>query len=307
MLRAMFRLFPYLAKLWGVAGRVDVMHILANSGWAWHLFVTPAVVIGRLRGTAVIVNYHGGSADTFFANAPGHVLRMLTSTSMRVVPSAFLLRIFAKYGLSAEVIPNTIDLRRFVPAPTRAFGQAPHLIVTRNLEPVYDVATAIRAFARIRASFPEAQLTIAGSGPEHSRLQALVAEFGLDASVRFSGRIDNADIPQLYASADCLINPSTVDNMPISILEAFASGVPVVSTCAGGVPDMLEDGVSGMLAPIGDDAAMAEKVLTILETPSLAARLRSGGLTESEKYGWATVQSQWLSAYRQAAKLGTNP
>ncbi|WP_300452748.1 glycosyltransferase family 4 protein [Accumulibacter sp.] len=300
ILRAGFRLLPYLRHLWQAAGRARVMHILANSGWAWHLIAAPAIVIARLRHTPVIVNYRGGNADTFFAGAPRHVLRLLGQATIRVTPSAFLHRVFSRYGLAAEVIPNIVDLSRFSPAPARPFGDAPHLVVTRNLEPIYDIPTAIRAFARIRPVYPHARLTVAGSGPELPRLQALVAELGLQDAVRFAGRIDNAHIPRLYASADCLLNPSTVDNMPISILEAFASGVPVVSSDAGGIPDLVENGVSGLLVPIGDDAAMARELLRVLQDGALADCLRQAGLAQAERYAWPRVRTQWLAAYRQA-------
>lgn len=303
VLRAMVRTLPYAVRLWRACGRADVVHVLANSGWAWHLFAAPAIAIAKLRGVATIVNYHGGNADSFFAHAPRYVLKMLASVSLRVMPSVFLLRVSAKYGLQAEVIPNIVDLSRFTPSTPGKGELSPHLVVTRNLEAIYGIDMAIRAFARIRQSFATAQLTIAGSGPDQARLQALVCEIGLDSSVRFSGRIDNADIPRLYASATCLINPSTVDNMPISILEAFACGVPVVSTCAGGIPDMLKDGVSGLLVPVGDDAAMAEKVLCILQSPALAEQLRQAGLEEAQKYSWPQVRAQWLNAYRRAAAM----
>ena len=85
-LRAAFRLLPYLYRLWSAAGRVQVMHILANSGWAWHLFATPAAWIGRARGVGVIINYRGGNADRFFSSAPGHVLATLAKADTRVTP-----------------------------------------------------------------------------------------------------------------------------------------------------------------------------------------------------------------------------
>lgn len=302
VLRALFRLLPYLARLWSVAGRVQVMHILANSGWAWHLFAAPAVWIGRARGVAVVVNYRGGNADTFFASAPRHVLRTLRMASLCVTPSAFLQRVFARYGLTAEIVPNIIDLSRFHPAQPRDFGLAPHLIVTRNLEPIYDIPTAIRAFARVRDTMPGARLTVAGTGPERERLQALCTELGVADAVRFAGRIDNADIPALYASADCMLNSSTVDNMPISILEAFASAVPVVSTAAGGIPDLVEDGVSARLVAIGDAEAMAAEVLHVLGDPALAASMRAAGRAAAETYAWPTVREQWLAVYRRLAR-----
>lgn len=301
VVRAGFRLLPYLFRLWSAASRAEVMHILANSGWAWHLLAAPAVVIGRARRVAVIVNYHGGNADRFFASAPWHVFYLLKKTDLRVTPSAFLLQIFAQHGVEAEVIPNIIDLSRFAPVAQRAFGNAPHLIVTRNLEPIYDIPTAIRAFARIRMIFPQARLTVAGSGPEQGRLQALVAEQGLASCVAFPGRIANADIPALYQSADCLLNPSTVDNMPISLLEAFASGVPVVSTDAGGIPDLAKHGVSAWLTPVGDDVAMADAAIRVLREPDLAEKLRQAGLNEASKYAWPQVRMLWLEAYNRVA------
>lgn len=301
VLRALFRLLPYLAALWSVAGRVQVMHILANSGWAWHLFAAPAVWIGRIRGVSVIVNYRGGNADTFFAAAPRHVLATLRMASERVTPSGFLQCVFARHGLNAVIVPNIIDLSRFSPAPVRDFGEAPHLIVTRNLEPIYDIPTAVRAFERVRNVLPGARLTVAGTGPELGRLQALTRELGIEAAVHFVGRIDNADIPALYASADCMLNPSTVDNMPISILEAFASGVPVISTDAGGIPDMVEDGVSARLVPIGNAERMAAEALHVLTEPTRAASMRAAGIEEAARYAWPTVRDQWFDLYRRVA------
>lgn len=305
VLRAMFRLVPYVARLWRAAGRVHVMHVLANSGWAWHLFVMPAVVIARLRAVPVIVNYRGGNADAFFSNDVGLALRMLAQVSLRVTPSVFLQRVFARHGLSAEVIPNIIDLSRFKPMRPRSFGDSPHIVVTRNLEPIYDIPTAIRAFALVKNLYSGATMTVAGSGPELANLQALVSTLRLNDAIRFSGRIDNAHIPALYASADCMINSSTVDNMPISILEAFASGVPVVSTRAGGIPDMVEHGVSGLLVPVGDDKAMAREMLRVLQYPEIAAGLRQAGLAEAEKYAWPQVRAKWLDAYIRSATPGS--
>ena len=138
------------------------------------MFVTPAMIIARMRAVPVIVNYRGGNADSFFSKDSGFVLRMLAQVSMRVTPSVFLQRVFARHGLSAEVIPNIIDLSRFKPKLPRSFGDSPHIVVTRNLEPIYDIPTAIRAFAVIKKSFAGAKMTVAGSGPELAKLQSRV-------------------------------------------------------------------------------------------------------------------------------------
>ncbi len=301
ILRAGFRLAPYCVRLWRAAGRSQVIHVFANSGWAWHMFATPALLVARLRGVAVIVNYRGGHADSFLARAPGHVLRLLRFATLRVTPSRFLQRVFSKYGLEAEVVPNIIDLTRFEPVRPRDFGNAPHIVVARNLEPIYDIATAINALVHVRRCFADATLTVAGSGPELERLQALVAQLDLEGAVHFSGRLENSAMPQLYALADCVVNPSTVDNMPISLLEAFASGLPVVSTDAGGIPEILAHDVSGLLVPVGDSEGMGRAVCRVLQDRALAARLSAAGRAEAEKYAWPRVRTLWLDAYRRAA------
>ncbi len=300
-LRAAFRLVRYLFALWGGIGQAQVVHLFANSGWSWHLLAMPAIVVARLRGVGIIVNYRGGLADEFLSRTPRHVHRMLAGVAMRVTPSTYLQEVFARHGLDAEVVPNIIDLTRFGPAAERSPGAGPHLIVTRNLEAIYDIPTALRAFAAVRARHPAATLTVAGSGPERAALDKLVAELRLSEAVSFSGRIDNSRIASLYASADCMLNPSTVDNMPISILEALACGVPVVSTRAGGIPHLVRDGVTALLVPVGDHEAMAEAALRVLGDAGQAAALRSAGLAEAGRYAWPRIRLQWQGAYRRAA------
>lgn len=305
--RALFRLLPYLAGLWTATGRAEVVHVFANSGWAWHLLAAPAVLIARWRRTPVIVNYRGGQADEFLSRAPSFVKRTLSAASLLVTPSTFLQRVFARHGLTATIVPNIIDLARFSPRPLRRQPADPHLIVTRNLEPLYDIPNALRAFALIRRVHPGARLTVAGSGPELAALRSLARELGIDAAVTFSGRIDNADIPALYAGADLMLNPTTADNMPISILEALACGVPVVSTDAGGIPDLVQHGRTALLVPVGDSDALAQAALRVLGDPTLAARLHEQGLSQAAGYTWPRVSAQWLKAYRQVMKGGARP
>ena len=312
VLRAGLRLLPYLRQLWQATARADVVHVLANSGWAWHVFAAPAIAVARLQRVGVIVHYHGGQADAFFTQAPGWVRRMLAGASLRVIPSPFLQRVFARLGLVSEVIPNSVDLSLFAPqaaalpvnvppADGRPSNAPVHLVVTRNLEAIYDIPTALRTFAQVRQQVPSARLTVAGSGPELERLQALAQQLQVAPAVVFTGRLANADMAALLRSATCLLNPSRVDNMPVSVLEAFACGVPVVSTRAGGIPDMLQDGVTGLLADVGDDAALAAQVLRVLGDAGLAASLREAGLAEAQKYSWPRVKALWLRAYCRAA------
>lgn len=304
VLRAFFRLIPYLMELWRAAGKNQLFHVFANSGWAWHLFAAPAVAIAHLRGIPIIVNYRGGNADPFLASAPGYVSRMLRGVAAVVTPSGFLRDVFAKYDIPTTIIANIIDLTRFKQRETGFGVHAPHLIVARNFENIYDIPTAIRAFAGVYKRFPDARLTLAGTGPEREACERLATDLGIRDRIHFAGRIDNDRIPELYADADIAINPSTVDNMPISILEAYASGVPVVTTDVGGIPYIAEHERTALLVPARDPEAMAGAILRLLDTPSLVETLIANGLREAETYAWPVVRENWTGLYR---RLLTHP
>lgn len=299
--RAFFRLVPYLVALWRAAGWADVVHLFANSGWAWHFFAAPAVWIARMRGTPVIVNYRGGDAGPFLQRSSRRVLPTLRAAQRLVVPSGFLREVFARHGVTAHVVPNIIDLQRFRPAAQPA-AAAPSILLARNLEPIYDVATALRAFALVRAEVGDARLVVAGAGPEAARLAQLAQELHIADAVTFAGRVDNTAMPDYYARATLALNSSTVDNMPISLLEAFASGVPVVSTDVGGVPFIARDRATALLVPARDPAAMAGALLELIRDRALYARLRDAGLADVVRYGWPEVRDLWLRCYADVAR-----
>ena len=239
-LRALVRLLPYLAALWRAAGRAPVMHLMANSGWSWHLVAAPALWIARWRRCGVVLNYRGGEAGPFFARQWRWVRPSLEKADAVAVPSPFLARLFAGYGVRAAIVPNIVE-----PSTPRAparDGAAFRILVARNLEAIYDVATALRGFARLAAEVAGAELFVAGQGPERPALEAMVHDLGLEGRVRFLGALPHAELLEWMAGADLLLNTSRVDNSPNALLEACALGVPVLSTAAGGIPDLVEDG-----------------------------------------------------------------
>lgn len=297
-IRALFRFLPYLWALWRLAGRSQLVHLMANSGWSWHLYAAPAIWICRVRGVPVIVNYRGGEAASFLAAAARWVLPTLARASLLVVPSGFLREVFDRFGVHAEVIPNAVDLSMFHPG---ARASAPVVIVTRNLEPIYDIATALRAMVRVRREVTSARIVIAGSGPQQAELVALAGSLGIGEAVEFAGRLDREELAARLRSSWVCLNPSVVDNMPNSLLEAMASEVPIVSTRVGGVPYIVEDGVSALLVPPRDDDAMARAIVRLIKEPQLGDRLRDAARGGVRAYTWQVVGPQWLRTYRRLA------
>ncbi len=104
--RAVFRLLPYIFDLWQMSGRVNIIQVMANSGWAWYLFATPAIGIGRLRGVPVIVNYRGGGALAFFERAWPWIRPAMLRADQIIVPSGFLQDIFRRFGVDSAIVPN---------------------------------------------------------------------------------------------------------------------------------------------------------------------------------------------------------
>lgn len=297
-LRAGARLLPYTARLWSAAGWADVIHVMANSGWSWHLFAAPAIRIAAARRCPLVINYRGGEAEAFLARWAARVLPVLRQAQALVVPSGFLQQVFGRHGVAATVVPNIVDLARFRPSPTRLSARAPVILVARHLEAIYGLDTALRAFARVFQELPAARLVIAGQGPERESLQALADQLGLAAAVEFTGPLDRDEVADRLRQAAVALNASRVDNMPNSVLEAMASGVPVVSTAVGGVPWVVQDGRSALLVPAENEAAMAQALLAVLRDPSLGESLAAAALAEVQAYAWPQVEAQWAAVYR---------
>jgi glycosyltransferase involved in cell wall biosynthesis len=308
--RALFRLVPYLVRLWRCAGRVDLLHVMANSGWAWHLFAAPAIWIASLRGVPVVVNYRGGEADAFLARSARVVKATMVRSSALIVPTGFLAGVFARHGLEARIVPNVVDTGRFARKEATATSPAPHVIVARNLEPIYDNATAIRAFAIVRNAFPGARLSIAGAGPERPSLERLAADLGLGDATCFTGALDRDAIAALFRSADLMINASRVDNTPNAILEALATGVPVVTTNVGGIPFLVEHEKTALLVCAGDPRAMAAAAVRCLSDRTLARQLVVNGWAMVDGFTWPAVGAILAGVYRDAMPgrvLATEP
>jgi L-malate glycosyltransferase len=283
--------------------RADVVHVFSASYLSFLLSPLPAVLVARALGKPVVLNYHSGEAPDHLRRS-ALARRVLSRVDRLAVPSAFLRDVFAEFDLPARVVPNVIDLARFSFRERPTISAAPRLLSTRNFEPLYNVSCTLRAFRLVQDRYPRATLTVVGSGSQAAHLRELAGALDL-AGVTFTGRVEPAAIAGTYAEADVYVQTPDIDNMPISVLEAFASGVPVVSTAVGGVPTILQHERHGLLAPANDPCGVAAQILRVIEEPGLAPRLARAARDTCEAYTWSAVRDQWLGLYREA--LGEVP
>jgi len=293
----------YWPLLWRELARADVVHAFSAAYTSFLLAPVPAIVVATCLGRPVLLNYHSGEAADHLGRS--RIARLLLGrVAANVVPSRFLVDVFRGFRLPAEAIANVVDRERFAYRDRERI--APRILSTRNLEPNYNVACTLRAFARIQARHPGATLTVVGAGSQAGALQQLAHELEL-RGVSFAGRVAPADMARYYAAADVYVQTPAVDNMPLSVLEAFASGLPVVSTDTGGVSAILTPEVHGLLAPPGDDAAVAACVLRLLDRPDLARRLAAAAYRTTDAFTWDVVRERWLSAYARIARPAPVP
>lgn len=290
----------YLLGLIRRIARADVVHICTAAFSPFILTTTPAVILARLMGKSVILNYRDGrAADHIGARWVRWVLRR---ADVLIFPSGFLRDLFRRFGLEGEVISNVVDTDRF--QFRRRTPLRPILISSRLLEELYAVENTLRAFARLLATYPEARLLVIGGGDQEERLRSVVREEKI-AGVEFHGAVAHGDVPNWFDRADVFVNSSRIDNMPHSIIEAFSSGLPVVTTGAGGIPYVVEHGRNGLLVPVDDPETMASALNTLLGDPVLAERLIAEGQKDCARfYSWAAARAGWSQLYRQLARAG---
>jgi glycosyltransferase involved in cell wall biosynthesis len=285
---------PSLARL----RRYDVAHVFSASYWSFLLAPLPAILVARLFGRRVVLHYHSGEAPDHLERWGVLVHPWLRLADAIVVPSEYLRGTFERHGHAARVIPNVVDTERFRYRERRPLR--PRLLSVRNLEPHYRVDNTLRAFAILRDRHPDATLTVAGYGGEEARLRRLARALG-ERGIRFAGRVEPEGMAALYDGEDVFVNSSVVDNQPVSVLEAFAAGLPVVSTPTGDIAAMVRDGETGTLVPPDDPEALARAVAGLLGSPERARLMASRARQAVEAYAWPGVRQAWASVYAGTA------
>lgn len=293
------RLLDILAALarWRRWADVAVVDVFSGSALRLNDVVTAALVALRIPAVLVL---HGGNLPAYAARHPARVDRVLRRGAV-VSPSGYLASRFRRPDRDVEVIPNLLDVERY--PHRRRVDAEPRLLWMRTLTPTYHPEMAIEVIGHLASSHPGASLTMAGQdrGSGES-VRATVERLGVAARVELAGFLDDAGKRRAFDRHDVFINTNRIDNMPVSVLEACASGLCVVATEVGGIPYLLEHGENALLVPDGDAAAMAAAVRRILTEPDLAARLSDGARRLALGCTWEAVGPRWRRVLATAAR-----
>jgi glycosyltransferase involved in cell wall biosynthesis len=274
----------------------DVIHVFSSATTGYIISTLPPLFFAKLFRKKIILNYHSGELEAHINNWKHTALPTMRKFDKIIVPSQFLVDVFAKYGLEAEAIYNFVDSSKFEFKKRVIFR--PIFFSNRNFEWHYNVSDILKAFQIIQKKLPDAKLIVAGFGTEEAKLKELAKTLNL-SNVEFIGKITNEEIPKIYQKADIYLNTSIVDNMPLSFIEAFACGLPTVSYSTGGIPYILENGKTGILVTPKDFESLANEAIKLLENQEFAMQITLNARKELEKYSWENVKQSWVNAYKK--------
>lgn len=301
--RTVVTTLAYWAQLAARAWRCDILHVFSASYYSYMLSAMPAVLLGRLYGKKVILNYRSGEAEDHLRNWRTAV-PTIRLADVVVVPSGYLVDVFERFGLKARAIHNIVELDRFRFRERRPLR--PVFLTSRLLEPLYNVGCVLRAFALVQREVPEASLTVAGEGWMRAELEQLARDLGL-RHTKFIGGVPFEGMPDMYDGADIYLTATDLDNMPSSIVECLAAGLPVVTTDAGGIPYIVKHEETCLMIARDDHEAMAAGALRLLADAELAARIARNAREHCRKFSWPAVRREWLKLYHELAAAAPEP
>jgi glycosyltransferase involved in cell wall biosynthesis len=295
------RILDMVRTVWRRRRDFDVAHVDVFSGSAF-LWAEAACGAAEAVNKPYVLTLHGGALPEFAARWPRRVSRLLTRAAAVTAPSRYLQERMAPYAPGLRLIPNPLHADQFhFRARVRP---ASRLVWLRAFHEIYNPALAPQVLARLRRRFPDARLTMIGPDKGDGslqRTQRVARAEGIADRVAFPGAIDRLDVPQWLDRGDLFLNTTDVDNTPLSVLEALASGLPVVSTNAGGLSFLLENGHDALLVPSRDPDAMARALERALTEDGLAARLSENGRAKALSFDWSRLLPIWRALFQDVA------
>lgn len=295
------RLLDMVQTIWRRRHEYDVAQVDVYGTLAF-VFAEVSCAALRLARKPYVLTLHGGTLPERGRRSPRRMRRLLRSAAAVTVPSRYLLDRMAPYRPDLTLLPNAIDV------PTSGYRVrrhiVPRLVWIRSFHRLYNPCLAVHTLRLLSRDMPDARLTMLGPDKGDGSLaeiEQLARREGLAARVELPGRCDKGDVPRWLKGGDIFLNTTNADNAPVSVLEAMASGLCVVSTNVGGLPYLLAHERDALLVPPDDADAMAAAVRRLLTEPELAQTISAGARRKAEQFDWPRVLDQWRQILETAS------
>lgn len=287
------RLLDMLRTTWNLRDKYAVAQVDVYSGAA---FVWAEAVCWTLRraGKPYVLTLHGGNLPAFSRRWPNRVRRLLASAEAVTAPSRYLREQLSLFRPDIRIQPNPLDIGQYE-FRWRTAPQ-PRLIWLRAFHLMYNPTLAVEVVARLASEFPNVSLTMIGPDKGDGSLQMVreaAERLRIADRITFTGAVPKLDVPAQLNQGDIFLNTTNVDNTPVSVLEAMACGLCVVSTDVGGIPYLLENENEALLVPVNDAQQMTAAVRRILIEQGLGKRLSWQARQKAEQCDWDFVLRQW--------------
>lgn len=294
------RLGDMVSTTWRSRKKYDVAQVDVYSGSAF-VWAEAVCRVLRILGKPFVLTLHGGGLPEFGKRNPERVKRLLGAAVTVTAPSRFLYEAMSEYRSDLLLLPNSLDLSLYSPRLRKHVE--PTLVWLRSLHEIYNPVLAVRVLALVKQCFPEAKLVMVGPDKGDGSSEAVLKEanrLGITSSVTLQGVVKKSKVPETLNQHDIFINTANIDNTPISVIEAMALGLCVVSTNVGGIPYLLTDNVDSLLTPRDDAQAMADAVMSLLSNQAIAESLSAKAIENVKKFDWEVTLPMWRSVLRDA-------
>lgn len=296
-----FRLVEMLWTVWRKRKWADFVLIDTYSTWNFWYAVAVARLC-RLLGLQYIPILHGGELPERLRRSPESAAALLGGAVVNVVPSRFLQEALSqgREDRSRPVptityIPNSIDIEDYAFRARRSVF--PKLLWVRAFQDIYAPLKALKTLQRLLLKYPDAELCMVGPRKDGSLEECMAYAEQHRLPVRFLGKLEKEEWTALAQDYDLFLNTSEVDNAPVTLVEAMALGLPIVSTRIGGLPYLLTHEETALLVPSGTPEDLSEGLERLLEEGELAERLSHSGRKKAEGFDWAVVKHRWKEVF----------
>lgn len=287
------RFISLIWKILAYSYYYKIAQVDVYSGRAFIWAEASCFLLRILRKPYVLI-LHGGNLPIFAKKYPSRVNNLLCSATQVVAPSKFMLKSFESYSIDILYIPNPINLNDYLYRIRTKI--MPKLIWLRTFHNIYNPQLAVKMISELKRTWLDISLVMVGLDKGDGSLQKtqeLIIKHNLERNVTLMGPVSKQDVPQTLQIGDIFINTTNVDNTPISVIEAMASGLCIVSTNVGGLPYLLEDGKDALLVEPNDPKEMAKAVEKIIKSSNMASKLSSNAREKAKTFHWDKIIDQW--------------